>query len=751
MIDGCDVILIQEANQLHIKSKEKTLSLQKKVIEHLTSSQLKFDTVIWESADESVKEYQFSDFIALKESQPQPTWNEKENLFAYRTAYHIQLVNSCAMDIVNAYPEFKELLSRAEKHDESKYLEPEATAYVELTWKKKCENEKIPYICHDPNMKSKIDIATLHHIKHNRHHPEFHARVEDMTDLDIAEMIADWAAMGLELGNNPRTWYEKVSKEKYSFSDKQKQLIDRLLKIFEKTSESLHEAWHDHPDPSGLLRAAHQPENTLLVWWYNLQTAEFRKTRDKNARHGDEENTDIIAQHDLRDWLRGRVFKYQDKIYMIVYLFQKTKLVPERLLWDVYHKVNQSLSDDENIIRIIDDEGNDLSSQFESTQIRLERSESGKFYIRESQAELEDIMKIQLSDPCNVSDQYMRGLSNGLILAKHVGFDQEGEPEFINADGTRDKVCDKCKHHNCVCEFLDESQQNTIVRAAHNKDNVLLVWWYNVVTAEFRKTRRCDALHCDEEFSDIFNNVPEQRSWLKGCAFKYQDKIYLMVYLFNRQNILSSTLNNIYFNVNACLSENDKIQAVFDDDGNNISSRFELTELCNTPVQFDMLSEDLRSKIAAGALAASILVNPLAAKDVSARATQSSQQENDNVVAKVIAGEAASEGYEGMYAVACVIQNRMSKNSQTPIEIVSKARQFSAYDDKALMNRNYEQVKQQADEIASKIGSLKDITDGATHYVAKWLYDKKQSDSKSWISGMKKVKEIGKHVFMKES
>lgn len=158
-----------------------------------------------------------------------------------------------------------------------------------------------------------------------------------------------------------------------------------------------------------------------------------------------------------------------------------------------------------------------------------------------------------------------------------------------------------------------------------------------------------------------------------------------------------------------------------------------------------MQNEDWKSNVAAGLLAGT-LATATPAMAASPDSSQSYSQSTSNIVAQVIAGEAAGEGYEGMYAVACVIQNR----GGNPVSVVTKPKQFSAYDDKALMKRNYAKVKKTADEIASKIGNLKDVTGGADHYVTKTLYAKKKNDKRSWISRMKVTKVIGNHVFMKE-
>jgi spore germination cell wall hydrolase CwlJ-like protein len=171
---------------------------------------------------------------------------------------------------------------------------------------------------------------------------------------------------------------------------------------------------------------------------------------------------------------------------------------------------------------------------------------------------------------------------------------------------------------------------------------------------------------------------------------------------------------------------------------------------------------DWKGALAAGAIAGASVLSPGAAHaDQAAKPAAVVQPAaEEDAVAKVIAGEAAGEGTEGMTAVACVIQNRLKKPwrfGRTAVDVATKPKQFSAWDDKDLMKRNYKDAKNEADKIASQIGSLKDITGGADHYVAKWLYDKVQADPEwakenkvDWILRMTKTKEIGKHIFLKE-
>jgi hypothetical protein len=110
-------------------------------------------------------------------------------------------------------------------------------------------------------------------------------------------------------------------------------------------------------------------------------------------------------------------------------------------------------------------------------------------------------------------------------------------------------------------------------------------------------------------------------------------------------------------------------------------------------------------------------------------------------IASVIAAEAAGEGEIGMYAVACVIQNRMNKEKLSAKEIVNKHKQFFGATAK---NRKklYMSVKDVADSIASNIGKLKDITYGATHFE-----NIRAFGTPKWSKNQ--CAKIGNHVFYK--
>jgi len=182
--------------------------------------------------------------------------------FIERTNKHIDLVKKATKKIVDAYPEFEDLLQQVEEHDASKFEEPELTPYISITWRHKLEDEKGEYNpihgegYQRPGLLSKEDEnkATLRHITTNEHHPEYwledkslanlSAECRDESDfcvdasrmpgLAIAEMVADWQAMVWELKKNTaREWFNKQKDVRWHFSNKQEQLIDKLLKVFE--------------------------------------------------------------------------------------------------------------------------------------------------------------------------------------------------------------------------------------------------------------------------------------------------------------------------------------------------------------------------------------------------------------------------------------------------------------------------------------------------------------------------------------
>jgi hypothetical protein len=175
-------------------------------------------------------------------------WDKMEDHFVNRTKRHINLVRKYTEKIESKYP--KSLAGLHEQslvHDASKFEEPEYSPYLHIAWKYKLQAEGQTY---DPPSSIKDDMtkATEHHVKSNKHHPEYwtdqvntinpdnrDAPPEEMVDaskmpdVSLAEMCADWMAMAEEKGTNPLTWAEKNVNIRWKFTEGQTKKIYEIL------------------------------------------------------------------------------------------------------------------------------------------------------------------------------------------------------------------------------------------------------------------------------------------------------------------------------------------------------------------------------------------------------------------------------------------------------------------------------------------------------------------------------------------
>ena len=235
----------------------------KRVTDFMLTHHIDSKTIVFENIGmDQTREYDRSELITEAVEA-----NDKVSFFKQRTDSHVNRVKENAKKIVEAYPEFKQLLSLAEKHDASKYLEPEYTPYLDLTWNK-FKGIK--------DTDARTNEATLHHITSNPHHPEYWDKdkanldpndrdksvecldATRMPDICLAEMVADWQAMSQELNQgNCRAWYDKQKNVRWKFNEHQDQIIDKLIKVFE--TKQLEEAVMDmkvwyHGSASGELK-----------------------------------------------------------------------------------------------------------------------------------------------------------------------------------------------------------------------------------------------------------------------------------------------------------------------------------------------------------------------------------------------------------------------------------------------------------------------------------------------------------------
>lgn len=164
---------------------------------------------------------------------------EMEELFHERTRYHQSLVRHNLL-IMEGYLNLRkeQLVSMADHHDISKYANPERIGYIWMNWMFYCKKNNI-YFHETKAIKDIVRHSHLHHIKHNSHHPESHLATEDMTSLNLVEMVCDWTAMSQELGINQGScieWARENIDKKWNFSNNKKELIFAIIKELDKRS-----------------------------------------------------------------------------------------------------------------------------------------------------------------------------------------------------------------------------------------------------------------------------------------------------------------------------------------------------------------------------------------------------------------------------------------------------------------------------------------------------------------------------------
>jgi hypothetical protein len=173
---------------------------------------------------------------------------EMKDFFQKRTNMHIELVQKWAKKIQQYDDKFSGLVEQTEEHDASKFEEPEYTPYLFITWSYKCKAEEKNFEV-PKDIKEKMSLATEHHVKSNRHHPEFHSTKEvdlinredrdkppqEMIDatsmpwVDLGEMVSDWFAMSNEKKTDPQDWADKNINVRWQFTDEQVNMIYDLI------------------------------------------------------------------------------------------------------------------------------------------------------------------------------------------------------------------------------------------------------------------------------------------------------------------------------------------------------------------------------------------------------------------------------------------------------------------------------------------------------------------------------------------
>ena len=116
----------------------------------------------------------------------------------------------------------RDLFWRAAVHDNSKFSPEEFELYDKVF----PELQKYPY--GSPELKAvytQLGPALKHHLKVNRHHPEFHEDgINDMNLIDVLEMVCDWMAAS----KRSQTGIDRglvINRERYGINDQLFEII----------------------------------------------------------------------------------------------------------------------------------------------------------------------------------------------------------------------------------------------------------------------------------------------------------------------------------------------------------------------------------------------------------------------------------------------------------------------------------------------------------------------------------------------
>jgi hypothetical protein len=142
----------------------------------------------------------------------------------YETMRHIQLVR------VNLNRFMLSLIDRGEQHDESKMENPEVETFTEFTPKLAASTYGSSEY---EGFRKAMGEALAHHYAKNRHHPEHFANgVDDMTLVDIIEMLCDWKAATLRHNDGNILKSIEHNANRFSLSPQLRKILENTVKAF---------------------------------------------------------------------------------------------------------------------------------------------------------------------------------------------------------------------------------------------------------------------------------------------------------------------------------------------------------------------------------------------------------------------------------------------------------------------------------------------------------------------------------------
>lgn len=150
----------------------------------------------------------------------------------------------------------RDLLHRSEVHDASKLEEPELSVFNEYT--PKLAGSTYGSDEYKEFLKG-MNTGLEHHYFNNRHHPEYWCfdgvtfydghlangnAIQDMSLLDILEMLCDWKAATMRHNDGDIRKSIEINQKRFGYSDELKAILLNTLSVIEKpyTAADVHGA-----------------------------------------------------------------------------------------------------------------------------------------------------------------------------------------------------------------------------------------------------------------------------------------------------------------------------------------------------------------------------------------------------------------------------------------------------------------------------------------------------------------------------
>ena len=80
-----------------------------------------------------------------------------------------------------------------------------------------------------------MSVALNHHYAANRHHPEhFSKGIDDMTLVDIVEMLCDWKAASLRQNDGNLLKSIEINAQRFGYDDQLKRIFINTARLFDE-------------------------------------------------------------------------------------------------------------------------------------------------------------------------------------------------------------------------------------------------------------------------------------------------------------------------------------------------------------------------------------------------------------------------------------------------------------------------------------------------------------------------------------